>query len=600
MKRVLSAILVLVMLMSILAGCDTDQTAGTTEPASGQTVKLWYAYNTESIMRDFVYEDKMNSRDHTLRMQGIRDEVESAQLIVTPSVDVAAFDFEVGDLKSEDGKTFAAETIEVFAERYINVEKSYNNDAYFGYYPDALVPIKAYKKARENSITAGENQGIWINATIPADTAPGFYTGTAQLDLDGVKYDIPIELMVYDVQMPEEVHQESCFLIWYDYIAAGEGYYSQELGDIYYWYLVEKRIMPMYPAPEITRDYDAFVDWVVENAAENPEISTYALPYGYEQVDGARMLSRERTMDMLTKLAVKNVELRQAGNEDIDLFKKAYYYLGSIIDEPSGEAVDRVRKCDLMITECKFAVADEYLKDYPDLYNSLISLSHIVTTAYDVDLLGSDTVGGVQSWCPQFQHWHTQEQREEYWARQNTTDRQGGEEAWWYGCNNPMAPFPTYHLDDDLICPRVISWMQYDYDVDGNLYWCVNCYKEDLWETPTVVGGAVSEGKLMYPGMKYNLSEPISTLRLESIREGLEDYEYMWMMEDIITKYNQENGTDYDPEELMNQFYEDLYNGVIPVRNNGDVFVQRRTALLEALELLCSDPAAGIAALAGE
>ena len=113
-------------------------------------------------------------------------------------------------------------------------------------------------------------------------------------------------------------------------------------------------------------------------------------------------------------------------------------------------------------------MADEYLKDYPDLYNSLAGLSNIVTIGYNPDLVGSDTEGGVQTWCPLFDNWHTEEQRQTYYDRMNTTDRLMGEDAWWYGCVGPRPPYPTYHLDDDLISPRILSWMQYDYRCDGN------------------------------------------------------------------------------------------------------------------------------------
>lgn len=301
-------------------------------------------------------------------------------------------------------------------------------------------------------------------------------------------------------------------------------------------------------------------------------------------------------MEILTMLAQKNIALREEG-KNVDLFKKAYFYLGGIIDEPTGPMLQMVRDCDLTISQCKLEVADKYLTEYPDLYDSLVSVPHVVTTAYDEALLGSDTVGGVQTFCPQFQHWHTQEQRAQYHARQESTDRIGGEEAWWYGCNNPMAPFPTYHLDDDMIASRVLSWMQYEYDCDGNLYWCVNNSKADMWEVADEIGGAVCEGNLTYPSKRFNTKEPLSTLRLESIREGLEDYEYFWLIEQAILTYNEANGTAYDPQALMAPLYDGLYNGMIPVRDNAEGFMAKRLAVLEVLQTITADPVAGIAAL---
>ena len=585
-------LILLAALTLLLSACGGGSVEETQPPTPG--VKLWYGYNTESFMRDQLYPEKMENRDYTLRMQGIRGDVESIQLMITPDFAIEEYNFEVDNLVDENGEKFRKGNFEVFAEWYVSVEKSYNTDAYYGYYPDALVPIKAIKRERLDTIAAGENQGIWINVTIPEDAQPGKYTGIGTLELNDEEYEIPIELTVYDADMPETVHPQSCFLIWYDKIAIGENTYSPQLGDTYFWFIVNKRCMPMDPTPQITNNFDTYVDWLVENAAENPKISCYTLPKRWETTEDGSIVSRKACMDLLTKMALKNIELRKAGNETIDLFDKAYYYTH---DEPSGNVLGLVKQSDLVISECKFAVAEAYLKDYPDLYNSCMGVGHLVTTGYSEELLGSDTTGGLQTWCPQFQFWHTEEQRQQYYDRQNTTDRLMGEEAWWYGCNNPKAPFPTYHIDDDLICSRVLSWMQHDYDSDGNLYWCVNTYTANMWDTPTVFDGANGEGNLMYPGARFNLASPMSTLRLESIREGMEDFEYLYMIEEAIMQYNAENGTDHDPEELMASLYEGLYNGMIPVRDNADLFAERRLAVLELLVRIQTDPAAAIADL---
>lgn len=597
-KRIITLLLVLAFVLPVFSGCDSQNSSGSTA-ASGD-VKLWYAYNTENFMQDLEYEDLMEERDYTLRMSTIRGDVESIQLIITPENNVVSYDITFQDLKNESGDVFAADNLEAFAEWYIEITESYNMDAYYGFYPDALVPMENYKLLHHNSIDAGENQGIWINANIPVDQAAGFYTGNAVLTVDGTEYNIPMELKIYDAVMPEENHQASSFAIWYDHIVYGEGTYSTELADKYFWFLVDKRVMPLDPDPSKRTDYDVFIDWLVETQMDNPKISSYGLPYKIAHIENTtrRIVDRSAVTSLLTKMAEKCIELREAGDEDADLFKKAFYYMGSITDEPTGEALERVEICDLIVSECKIEIADKYFKGkYQDLYESLMGLRVIVTTAYSTELLGSDTEGGVQTWCPQFQHWHTEAQREEYYARQNTTDRLMGEEAWWYGCNNPKVPYPTYHLDDDMISSRVLSWMQFDYNVDGDLYWCVNIYKvSDPWTIP-VVTESVQEGRLIYPGAKYGIDGPISTLRMESIREGREDYECLWLLEQAIIAYNEANGTDYDPEELMDHLYADLYDGVIPERDNAETFVERRTAMLEVLEQITLDPEAGIATL---
>lgn len=602
-KRILTLVLALALVLPVLAGCGEKEPDAQDPSAADSGVKLWYAYNTDNFMQDLEYEDLMEERDSTLRMHGIRDDVESVQLIVTPDNNVVSFDLTMADLKNENGDVFAAANFEVFAEWYIEITESYNTDAYYGFYPDALVPIANYKALHHNSIDAGQNQGIWVNANIPVDQAAGLYTGTATLDLDGTQYSIPVELKVYDAVMPEELHWPSSYAIWYDHIVYGEGYYTAELAQEYFWFLVDKKIMPLDPDPSIKSNYDIYVNWLVETQMDDPKVSSYGLPYKAESYgDGLRRINRASVMEMLTLMAEKTIELREAGDEDADLFKKAFYYLGGIIDEPTGKGIVMVAECDLIIHECKMEIANTYFKDkYPDVYQSVINLNHVVTTGYNTELLGTETTGGVQTWCPQYQHYNTEAQRQEYYERRDNNVRgEYGEEMWWYGCNNPKVPFPTFHLDDDLISSRVKSWMEHDFEITGDLYWCVNIYKvSDPWTIP-VVTESVQEGRLVYPGAKYGIYGPISTLRLESIRESREDYECLWLIEQAILAYNEANGTDHDPQELMDYLYDDLYDDTaIPERDNAEVFFQQRIQMLELLELITNDPAAGIAEMLG-
>ena len=602
MKKIMAFLLAVMMVVPLFAGCNGEgEQQGSQQ--RGDSVKLWYAYNTENLMQDLEYPEKMEERDSTLRLYGVRNDAETIQLMITPNVNIVSYDMSMAELKSENGDVFAAENFELFAVYYAEVTESYNNDVYYGFYPDALVPLENYKSSHYNYINAGKNQAIMVQANIPADQAAGLYTGTAVLTLDDASYNIPIELKVYDAEIPVENHMQSSYGIWFEQLAYGEGYYSEELAQAYWDFLVERRTMPMYYPNSVTGSYEAFADYIAESMAENPAISSYRLMHTYTNYDLGRIVERESIMSMLTAMAKKNIELREAGNDDIDLFEKAYFYLGDVVDEPAGTSIQRVRDCDLIITECKQAVADTYFKEkYPDLYDSCMSVLHLVTAAYNPELVGSDTVGGVQTWCPQYQHWHSETQRQEYYNRMNTEDRAYGEEAWWYGCNNPKAPYPTYHLDDDLIGTRVLFWMQHEYGVQGDLYYCVNIVNHADNAAPwseVYYDDAANDGRLLYPGSEFGVFGPISTLRMESIFQGREDYECLWTIEQAILAYNEANGTDYDPDELMSWLYEDLYSGMIPERDNAETFAERRIEMLEILELIVADPAAGIAALEG-
>ena len=257
------------------------------------------------------------------------------------------------------------------------------------------------------------------------------------------------------------------------------------------------------------------------------------------------------------------------------------------------------RTCDLLITQAKKAVAEKYFKDqYPDLYDSCMSVPHIVTTAYNKQMIGSDTVGGVQTWCGQFHTWQSEAQRQNYYDRRDNSEREYGEGLWWYGCESPRVPFANFHMDDDGIVTRLVPWMMFDYDVDGMIYWCVNYYQtEDIYVYPSVYLDVNGDGQLVYPGEKFGIFGPLSSRRLESLREGMEDYECLLMIENAILVYNESNGTNYDPKELMAGLYEGLYEGVKPQRDNTEFFVQRRKEILELLARFTTDPAAAMQTL---
>lgn len=601
MKQTVSMILTAALSLSLLVGCKGDEK----NPAvSGEddSVKLWYAYNTENLMKDLEYTDLMAERDSTVRMYCVRNDVETAQLMITPSINVASFDFVMGDLKTANGDVLSATNIKMYTPWYVEVVESYIADAYSGFYPDALVPLENYKKLHENFISAGQNQALWFEAHIPENQAAGVYTGTGELDLDGVKYQVPVEVTVYDAALSNANNVPTLFGIWYDYIAQGEGTYSTELASAYYDFLLSKRISPMKADPTkwaLGTEYDAYVQWLVDFAAENPMVPSYSLPYASETYELGSIVSKDGVVKLLTMMAEKNIELREAGNEDIDLFKKAIYYLGGIIDEPSGSGVQRVRDCDKIITDAKLMVADTYFKDkYPDLYESCINLRHLVTAAYTADLVGTDETGGVQTWCGQAHTWHSESQRQILEERRNSTDRTGGENTWWYTCEQPRKPFVNFHMDDDLLNTRTIFWMMYEYDVEGMLFWTINWFNsDDVWTTPVHYLNAVGDGMLSYPGSKYGIFGPISTLRLENLRESEEDYECLLMIENAILAYNEANGTDYDPKELMAWLYAGLYEGVIPERDNAVGFCEQRKVMLEVLAQFTTDPAGAIETL---
>merc|ERR1712046_344452 len=86
--------------------------------------------------------------------------------------------------------------------------------------------------------------------------------------------------------------------------------------------------------------------------------------------------------------------------------------------------------------------------------------------------------------------------------------------------------------------------MSYKYQIEGELYWGANAADRryvsptnSSWETQWLAGGN-GDGGLTYPGRPDRIGGtstiPIASLRLKAIRDGLQDLEYMYLLEDAL------------------------------------------------------------------
>lgn len=117
-----------------------------------------------------------------------------------------------------------------------------------------------------------------------------------------------------------------------------------------------------------------------------------------------------------------------------------------------------------------------------------------------------------------------------------------GDELWWYVCIGPQYPYANFFSTYQGTMTRVLMWQQYMYNVEGLLYWSVNAWESGReWRTMDLKW-PYGDGRLIYCGSKYSLRAPISSIRLEQVRDGIEDYQYMAMIEE---KYGREKADEF-------------------------------------------------------
>jgi hypothetical protein len=154
-------------------------------------------------------------------------------------------------------------------------------------------------------------------------------------------------------------------------------------------------------------------------------------------------------------------------------------------------------------------------------------------------------------WCPLSPNYNEQTAQKR---------RAHGDRYWWYVCCGPKAPFCTLFIDHPATDLRVWLWQTWQRNIAGVLIW-ESVYwtsRDDLgqnpYEDPTgYVGGTRPEekkiwgngdGRFLYPplaaaqpdrpGDAPVFEPPVSSIRWEMLREGVEDYEYLWLLRDLI------------------------------------------------------------------
>ncbi len=179
-------------------------------------------------------------------------------------------------------------------------------------------------------------------------------------------------------------------------------------------------------------------------------------------------------------------------------------------------------------------VTDEPVKENATDYRILVGMVRrhmpglpIMDATMDPGLAGS-----VNIWCPQAQEY--QRHRKEFEAQRALGDR-----IWFYTCCVPGGPWLNRLLDMELLRPALFGWGAALFKLDGFLHWGLNHYRpnQDPFKKSVVKHGNTNslpagDTHIVYPGS----AGPWSSLRLESQREGFEDYELLRILQALDAK----------------------------------------------------------------
>jgi hypothetical protein len=540
----LAALIFLFFAVSILSG-----KAQMTELK--ETVKVW-AVPAEQKVRPKDKPETSNlvwsGEKKLITVAGAGNEHVPFQVVITAPVPEGwrpkapdGFFITVTDLTSSSGKVIPQKQVSLFLEHYIQIYAMSSPIGATGYWPDALAPLKESFSMQAQYAVVG-NRPIWIDIVIPTGTAAGKYTGKITVLKDGNPLEtLAIQLEVYSFSLSEQTH-----LITYFNISKGE------LGRLY-----------NKPAsnPEIEQLSQSYFDLLFTHRLET-WFNEPLVPELTLKGENVELKFNDQRYDYyMNKLKTKRVILESGPHELVSQIKT----------EPFSPTFNKIVKSYLTAVDSYFrkngwtdrlvfnSPIDEpnTKKDYEETRQWAILVHeaapgvHFLSTESPVsDNPDWGTFRGyVDNFCVHGNSLNDPKVKQALLEEQ----AKGGEATWYISCDQAY-PQPNYFIDAPAMDPVMVPWITARYHMNGILYWAANFWNQtpDPWLDPVTYisgfdcsGGWVlnGEGSLIYPGDhtktftgQPDVIGPVSSIRLELLREGIEDYEYLWMLKDLGDK----------------------------------------------------------------
>ena len=172
-KRMYRALAIALAAVAIVSA-NTYTVEETVETFAENAITVKTPLITQKIKRDESIE---NLPSGAISVSAAKGEADSGQFVVCSTENIRSYNVTVSDFKSGEN-TISSSAVEICKQVYTYCKTTIAHAGALpdGYYPDALIPISYIKSAGEDVIAAGENQGFWLNVSVPVDAAPGDYS----------------------------------------------------------------------------------------------------------------------------------------------------------------------------------------------------------------------------------------------------------------------------------------------------------------------------------------------------------------------------------------------------------------------------------------
>jgi len=439
-----------------------------------------------------------------------RNETEAIQLVLRPQCDggVGEVSVAVGELNGSNGAKITAENVFWSSVFYVPA-----NEGPAEGLPDGLPGPKPFKADRQWQYP------IWLEVTAPAGTPPGNYTAPVTVKTEQGNFEVELRVHVWDFEIPVKQHLRTSTTIygpwgwrkdiskWYGDLSWDEFIYGWRPGIVEL--LGKHRLCPSSLAhlplkwdkeakKVVLGDTSKFEELAEKYLALGHHFDGMPVPYFFPR-DGF-LGAKKGSPEYLPRIT----EAYRVGAEYLD--SKGW------LDECYVYCVDEV-------------VCKKYAKTWDfDLLNRVFDA--IRAAHPKIRLFGAETPSPVlrclDVWCTNINGFDP-----DVLAEQHAL----GNQVWWY--NGYKDPRPGMRVAARAVDHRVIPWLNWKLGIDGYLIWTVNRWKNNPWETPNPGKSVAGDHYLLFPNPDGTVSRSI---RLAILRDGLEDYEYHWLLDQLAAK----------------------------------------------------------------
>ncbi len=543
-------------------------------PPSPTLDRLWAADSLAKVARTAL-PPANGEASGAVRMSGSCGEIVSGQAVFCPAADLAEVVAWISDLCHENSQaTIPSSQIQLQWVRYIDVQR---NSAGI---PDDELVAKAptslpdpFWEGTGIPVTAHQAQPLWIEVAVPRETPPGGYGGKLIVKAGDSSVSMPVSLHVWGFEMPSERHLS--IINWG--VFPGQTYAKLVTDDEAEYFRRFHEYCAFLVAHRQT-DIMGSLDWIVRNG-DAAAGDTY---------DTGRL---QRHAEVAFAAGIRQMHLHAAGQKTASILDPA-----SRVEVPEraggAQRLSQLKALEATVQRHNWqgrflvAITDEPFIHHEETFAAAVDLVHqAAPSVRTVEAVETDFLGKLDIYVPKLSHlnlWYPQFEK---------TRREQGGELWFYTCCHPTGRYPNRFLDQSLLKVRVLHWINYLYDLQGYLHWGLNYYgsNDPYSEEGISKDLPLGDRAIVYPGERGI----IGSLRFSAQRDGLQDYEYLWLLENRLRAVKQQVGQDafwLDPRQRSLELCRRVIWSFYDYTRDPQVLLETRRAVAEEIEALQNAP----------